>query len=100
LRHGEHAVVTDAPGDLAAGLAHLLTDADYWQRLADAGHALASATHDPERVRERFLGVVDEVVELPPRHGVGGVGMRRVRRREAAYRETVGAVAETLAGVT
>jgi glycosyltransferase involved in cell wall biosynthesis len=100
LRHGEHAVVADTPGDLAAGLAHLLTDAEEWQRLADAGHKLACTTHDPERVRERFLGIVEEVLSLPPREGVGGGGLRRVRRRELAYRDTVAAVGDTLRAVT
>ncbi len=100
LEHGKHAMIADSPGDLAACLAHLLTDEREWQRLADAGHELACATHDPERVRERFLEIVEEVLSLPVRDEVSGVGLRRVRRRELAYRDTVAAVDETLRTVT
>jgi glycosyltransferase involved in cell wall biosynthesis len=100
LRHREHAVIADTPGDLAAGLAHLLTDADEWQRLADAGHELASARHDPARVRERFLAIAEEVLSTQAREEQGGVGFRHVRRRELEYQETIAATVETLNGVT
>jgi glycosyltransferase involved in cell wall biosynthesis len=100
LRHREHAVIADSPGDLAAGLAHLLTDAQEWQALADSGHDLAVASHDPARVRERFFEIVDEVLSLPPREGMAGGGMRRARRRELAYRDTVAAANETLSAIT
>ena len=56
LRHGEHAVIADTSADLAAGLTHLLTDREQWQRLADAGYDLAA--QDPRSgraIRERFL---------------------------------------------
>ncbi len=100
LRHSEHAVIAETPGDLAAGLAHMLTDAQEWQRLANAGHELVSARHDPMRVRERFLAIVREVLSAPARAEHSSEGFRHVRRRELEYRETVMATGETLRRVT
>jgi glycosyltransferase involved in cell wall biosynthesis len=100
LRHREHAVIADSPGDIAAGIAHLLTDAQEWKRLADAGYEFAAAIHDPESVRERFLEIVDEALSLPARTEIAGNGVRRARRRELAYRDTVAAVGETLSTIT
>lgn len=100
LRHDEHALIADEPGDLAAGLVRLLTDAEAWEQIAEGGHALASATHDPERVRERFLEIIEEVLTLPAREDAASAGLRRIRGREVAYRGTVAAVNETLRSIT
>ena len=50
LRDGEEAVIADTAEEFAEGLARLLTDGEAWQRMADAGHALADARHAPPRV--------------------------------------------------
>jgi GT2 family glycosyltransferase/glycosyltransferase involved in cell wall biosynthesis len=105
LRPGEHAVIAETPDEFAAGLTQLLTDADRWQRLADAGHELLDAKHAPEQVREQFLKIVEHVCSLPVREELGGSrlsGHHRSGRgwRELAYRETVSAIEATLAAIT
>jgi GT2 family glycosyltransferase/glycosyltransferase involved in cell wall biosynthesis len=101
LRQGEHALIADTSQGLADGLAHLLTDRARWDRLADAGYELASATHAPERVAERFTEVIEGVVAAPLRsiavtHDLadGTTGHKE------AYRETKDAIAATLQSIT
>ena len=96
LRDGEEAVIADTAEEFADGLARLLTDREAWQRMADAGHALADAWHAPPRVCERFLEIVDEVLGLPIREAPSAGQMTPTGRREHAYRSLVSALEDTL----
>jgi glycosyltransferase involved in cell wall biosynthesis len=100
INHNEHALIAEGSGELAAGLARLLTDREDWERIANAGHELVRARHDPEEVGRRFLGIVEEVRALPVREGPAGAGLHRIRLREVAYRDTVAAVKATLRSIT
>jgi GT2 family glycosyltransferase/glycosyltransferase involved in cell wall biosynthesis len=100
LRDGEHALIGETPDELARGLSQLLTDAEQWQRVADAGHELVSASHAPARVGERFLEIADEVLRRPVQAQLGGGEVARAGRRELAYRDTVAAVDQTVRDVT
>ena len=96
LVNGEHAVVADNAEELAVGLTQLLVDERTWRQLAEAGHRLVAATHAPDKIRARFLEIVEEVLARPTRAPVQERRTGRLQRREAAYLKTAAAVAETL----
>ena len=100
LVDGEHAAIRETPEELAGALARLLTDAEQWQHMADAGHELVSASHAPARVGERFLEIVDRVIRRPAETLLDDAELSPTGRRELAYREMVAAVDETVRGVT
>lgn len=98
VRHETHALVVESTEELAAALTRVLTDEETWNRLTDAGWALAAQTHDESSVGQRFLAIVDDVLHRPD--AVANDGFRHGRRRAAAYRETVDAMHTAVAGVT
>ncbi|MCI0636374.1 MAG: glycosyltransferase family 4 protein, partial [Actinobacteria bacterium] len=100
LEHGEHALISDDPGDLAAAIGRVLTDGDTWHRLAEAGAAHARATHDPAIVREEFGRVVDEVLARPAAESILDDAFRHSRRRALAYRATKAAFRDVVQRAT
>lgn len=95
LRSGENAIIASSPPELAKSISRLLTDRAQWERLADAGHDLAYASYSPEHVGTRFLEIVNQVMEEPPRE-LEAATLRRSGRRERAYRTMVQEVRRAL----
>jgi GT2 family glycosyltransferase/glycosyltransferase involved in cell wall biosynthesis len=100
LTNGEHALIADSPVDLATSIAELLTSAEHWRGISDAGFELAFARHAPERVGAQFEEIVEEVLAADIRDPGVARWRRRTGRRELAYRTTLEFVRETLAAMT
>jgi glycosyltransferase involved in cell wall biosynthesis len=63
IKHGKHAFVSDDPDDLATATAILLTDAQVWNRFADAGWRLALRRFDIRVARSAFLRAVRQTLD-------------------------------------
>ncbi len=86
LVNGKHAVVADDEAGLAAGLERLLTDDDFWRRLATQGREHVRVRHHPDVIKPRIIDVVNRTSASPP---------NKVRVPET---EPVDAAAHTLLG--
>jgi glycosyltransferase involved in cell wall biosynthesis len=67
LVQGQHALIGRDAGDLASGIARLLTDDDLWQQLVEAGARHVEERHGLEVVRRCFDDTVERIMTLPRR---------------------------------
>jgi glycosyltransferase involved in cell wall biosynthesis len=91
-----HAVIADTPVGLADGITRLLSEADPWTRISEAGRDHVLALHDEDAVRGRFLRVVEDVIARPAADGIVPEAFLHSRRRYEAYRRTVTSVQEVV----
>ena len=66
LPPGAGLLVADEPFEFAAAVANLAEDEGQWSRVAGAGREWMLQTHSRPVVRDRFLRVLDEIVEAAP----------------------------------
>jgi len=61
LRHGENALIADAPEDIAARCVELLTDGDARRALGERGRATVAERHDWSVVAAELAGICERV---------------------------------------
>jgi GT2 family glycosyltransferase/glycosyltransferase involved in cell wall biosynthesis len=69
IEPGVHVLVGDTPDDFVRCVLSLLDDGDAWQSIAERGRERILASHGREAGRDRFLGVVERVLEREPQRG-------------------------------
>ncbi len=67
LADGNGVLIADGPEAFAEATVRLLTDDDLWAQVARRGRARVAAAHTRQVARDRLLGIVDEVLNRPPR---------------------------------
>jgi polysaccharide biosynthesis protein PslH len=65
VRHGEHLLVGDTPGQFAAHTARLLRDPDLREELTGNAHRLVLEKYDSAVVGPRFCDLVEDLVSAP-----------------------------------
>lgn len=101
LVHDQHALIADDAAGLAAATRRLLGDSRTWRRLAHAAREHVARRHSVERVRARFLDVVDETLARPAVNAAGPDNrFRHGRDRAHRYRAEVRAVVDVVEATT
>jgi Glycosyl transferases group 1 len=100
LRDGDELLLADDADAFAASIERLLRDDELWQRLAHAGKERVRASHGREKVRSRFLEVVERVLATPQRGRAVELGLRLDRPSHRAYERLVASVRDVVAAAT